>query len=280
MACDLDVRAGLLANIVIVGGGSLIPGFVDRFNWEMARIAPNVRPTLLLPSTSPPVLLLYLARWRPSERATTQSLLLLASTLTFSLLSPVPPARLSPCFLDILSVYSKKSGSTLRVIRSNGGIRLGLVDPSSPPLARSINFGFLRRSTESMDPTSLPRDASERVVSAKRERIRERQHVLLFCLQLRRKEGWLEGLVGIYIIFYLHCRRLTFALDLSFESELDDGSMRPNELRCHDLRQLDYVLRSPLELTKPTRKRLGRSADERLRLEPGLLLASHLQFRH
>lgn len=40
--CDMDVRAAMLSNIVITGGGSLLSGFTDRVNTEMHRLAPGV----------------------------------------------------------------------------------------------------------------------------------------------------------------------------------------------------------------------------------------------
>jgi actin-related protein 4 len=41
--CDVDVRASLLQNVVVVGGGSLLPGFVDRLNFELSVMFPGVR---------------------------------------------------------------------------------------------------------------------------------------------------------------------------------------------------------------------------------------------
>lgn len=37
MACDSDQRGPLLANVVVVGGGSFIPGLVDRLNAELSQ---------------------------------------------------------------------------------------------------------------------------------------------------------------------------------------------------------------------------------------------------
>lgn len=40
--CDMDLRKDLLGNIVIVGGNSLVPGFVERFEKSLYEIAPQV----------------------------------------------------------------------------------------------------------------------------------------------------------------------------------------------------------------------------------------------
>lgn len=39
---DADVRAQLLANIILVGPGTLIPGMADRLTWELNQLAPGV----------------------------------------------------------------------------------------------------------------------------------------------------------------------------------------------------------------------------------------------
>lgn len=49
--CDVDVRANLLQNVVVVGGGSLLPGFVDRLNFELSVMFPGVRFHLLTRSS-------------------------------------------------------------------------------------------------------------------------------------------------------------------------------------------------------------------------------------
>lgn len=49
--CDVDVRASLLQNIVIVGGGSLLPGFTDRLNYELSVAFPGVRSSCFLLSS-------------------------------------------------------------------------------------------------------------------------------------------------------------------------------------------------------------------------------------
>ncbi|CDZ96816.1 Actin-related protein-Arp4p/Act3p [Phaffia rhodozyma] len=41
MACDVDVRAALLSNVVVAGGGSLLAGFTDRFNYELGVLLPG-----------------------------------------------------------------------------------------------------------------------------------------------------------------------------------------------------------------------------------------------
>lgn len=40
-ALDVDQRAALLQNIVVIGGGSFIPGLTDRLNFELAQRIPN-----------------------------------------------------------------------------------------------------------------------------------------------------------------------------------------------------------------------------------------------
>ena len=45
---DVDLRGVLLGNIVVTGGTSLIPGFVDRLYNEIAAIAPGVISHLFL----------------------------------------------------------------------------------------------------------------------------------------------------------------------------------------------------------------------------------------
>ena len=50
---DVDLHPTLLQNIVVVGGTTLIPGFLDRLNWELARIPGigNARPKIEAPGT-------------------------------------------------------------------------------------------------------------------------------------------------------------------------------------------------------------------------------------
>lgn len=50
MAVDQDVRPGLLNNVVIVGGGSLIQGFIRRFDIEMKALFPAPPVRLTAPS--------------------------------------------------------------------------------------------------------------------------------------------------------------------------------------------------------------------------------------
>ena len=42
MACDVDVRAALLQNIVVVGNTSLTRGLVERLDVELAGLMPSV----------------------------------------------------------------------------------------------------------------------------------------------------------------------------------------------------------------------------------------------
>ncbi len=51
MKCDLDVRKGLFANIVISGGNTMFPGFVDRMEKEMTSLAP---PTMKIKTIATP----------------------------------------------------------------------------------------------------------------------------------------------------------------------------------------------------------------------------------
>lgn len=43
MQVDPDLQATLLANVVVTGGTTLIPGFVDRLQSELATIAPGMK---------------------------------------------------------------------------------------------------------------------------------------------------------------------------------------------------------------------------------------------
>ncbi len=49
MACDVDVRAALLQNIVVVGNSSLTRGLVERLDLELAGLLPSVYPLLPFP---------------------------------------------------------------------------------------------------------------------------------------------------------------------------------------------------------------------------------------
>jgi actin-related protein len=42
MSCDVDVRAALLQNIVVVGNGSGIKGLTERLDMELAKLMPSV----------------------------------------------------------------------------------------------------------------------------------------------------------------------------------------------------------------------------------------------
>ncbi len=52
LACDVDQRPVLLANIVIVGGGSLIPGLVDRINFEVSTRFPSTKLKIHAPGST------------------------------------------------------------------------------------------------------------------------------------------------------------------------------------------------------------------------------------
>lgn len=47
MACDVDVRAALLQNIVVVGNTSLTRGLTERLDVELASLLPSVSLTVL-----------------------------------------------------------------------------------------------------------------------------------------------------------------------------------------------------------------------------------------
>ena len=49
---DVDARPILLANIVCVGGGTFIPGFVDRLSYELATRAPAAKIKIHSPGNS------------------------------------------------------------------------------------------------------------------------------------------------------------------------------------------------------------------------------------
>ena len=42
MACDVDIRAALLQNIVVVGNGAATRGLTERLDWELAVMMPGV----------------------------------------------------------------------------------------------------------------------------------------------------------------------------------------------------------------------------------------------
>jgi actin-related protein len=46
MACDVDVRASLLQNIVVVGNASFTKGMIERLDVELAGLMPSVSETL------------------------------------------------------------------------------------------------------------------------------------------------------------------------------------------------------------------------------------------
>jgi actin-related protein len=50
---DVDLHPTLLQNIVVVGGTTLLPGFLDRLSWELARTPGigNARPKIEAPGT-------------------------------------------------------------------------------------------------------------------------------------------------------------------------------------------------------------------------------------
>jgi actin-related protein len=41
-SCDIDLRPLLFNNVVVTGGNSLYPGFVERLNYELPGLAPGV----------------------------------------------------------------------------------------------------------------------------------------------------------------------------------------------------------------------------------------------
>lgn len=45
--CDIDLRPLLFNNVVVTGGNTLFPGFVERLNYELPGLAPGVS---LIPS--------------------------------------------------------------------------------------------------------------------------------------------------------------------------------------------------------------------------------------
>ncbi|KAI9722423.1 MAG: NuA4 histone acetyltransferase subunit [Chrysothrix sp. TS-e1954] len=48
-AVDVDIRAALLNNVVVTGGGSLVPGMTDRINYELQTLYPTPRVRLQAP---------------------------------------------------------------------------------------------------------------------------------------------------------------------------------------------------------------------------------------
>jgi actin-like protein 6A len=50
--CDMDLRPHLLNNIVVAGGNTLLPGFVDRLNQELAMLAPSAKTRVHAPANS------------------------------------------------------------------------------------------------------------------------------------------------------------------------------------------------------------------------------------
>ena len=50
-ANDVDLHPTLLQNIVVVGGTTLLPGFLDRLNFELIRLAGNARPKIEAPGS-------------------------------------------------------------------------------------------------------------------------------------------------------------------------------------------------------------------------------------
>ena len=48
MACDVDIRAALLQNIVVVGNGAGIKGLTERLDVELAQLMPSVSFRLFL----------------------------------------------------------------------------------------------------------------------------------------------------------------------------------------------------------------------------------------
>ena len=52
MACDVDVRAALLQNIVVVGNTSLTKGLTERLDLELAALMPSVSSPISCPRSS------------------------------------------------------------------------------------------------------------------------------------------------------------------------------------------------------------------------------------
>jgi actin-like protein 6A len=50
MACDVDVRAALLQNIVVVGNTSLTRGLTERLDVELANLMPSVSERMAEPA--------------------------------------------------------------------------------------------------------------------------------------------------------------------------------------------------------------------------------------
>ena len=50
--CDMDIRSLLYANIVVTGGNSLLPGFLERLDLELQRSAPQIRMRIAAPSNT------------------------------------------------------------------------------------------------------------------------------------------------------------------------------------------------------------------------------------
>ncbi len=44
--CDIDLRKEMLSNIILTGGNTLIPGFVDLMQKKLTDIAPQVKETI------------------------------------------------------------------------------------------------------------------------------------------------------------------------------------------------------------------------------------------
>ncbi|RKP39698.1 actin family [Dimargaris cristalligena] len=51
-ACDTDVRPHLFSNIILTGGSTLFPGFVDRVNYELQGLAPGQRIKIQTPGNT------------------------------------------------------------------------------------------------------------------------------------------------------------------------------------------------------------------------------------
>lgn len=47
--CDADLQSTLLSNVVITGGTTLLPGFVERLDWEVRAAAPGIKVKLSAP---------------------------------------------------------------------------------------------------------------------------------------------------------------------------------------------------------------------------------------
>lgn len=67
-ACDVDTRPGLLQNVVVVGGGSLIPGLLERLEYDLGMMMPGVSAEFVATSLTEQQRVKIHAPGVPSER--------------------------------------------------------------------------------------------------------------------------------------------------------------------------------------------------------------------